>query len=359
MTRRPMFALTAVACVMVLAACGQTSTSTQVTSDSSASADSTASTSAVSPSAVAVPAAFFDRDADGEALANAWFELLSMTGNGSEGSAPTSEDVEAGRALVAPYLDSTFQLQRASGERYVIGDYVPVDIDDFEISDVVVTEPSEDVRVIRYKISTPGAEAPDAGVVYDDTNAPRMTVLRWDEALGHWVIVSHANYNSPVAAICEHPAIEVAPADPGTSADDVELGESLVAQWRDITTGAAQDPELMHPASQIQLADGQGWPNADGEPIKWTPAKAYDYDHVVVTRDGDLLVVSYDAVASDLEMEGETYVSTSSPRLLTYMLTPEGKWSLIGLANFTVPQQIPDGVDCIDGGSLASASASG
>lgn len=349
-------ALTVALCVLALAACGQTGTSTEAASSSVPAVESSSSAPAASPDAAAVPAAFTDRDADGEALANAWFGLLAMTGDGSGNGAPTAEKVEAGRALVAPFLDPAFQLVRASGERYIVGDYVPVDIDGFEISDVVTTEPSPDVRVIRYTISTPGAEAPDAGVVYGDSTSPRITVLRWDDTLGRWLIVSHANFNSPVAAICEHPAITVAPADPGTSAEDVALGESLVQQWRDITTGAVTT-NVMHPASQIQLADGQGWPNADGAPIAWAPAKAYDYGNVVVTRDDDLLVVSYDAQASDLEMEGATYASTSSPRLLTYLLTPEGEWKLIGLANFTVPQQVPDGVDCVDVGQSASASS--
>ena len=81
---------------------------------------------------------------------------------------------------------------------------------------------------------------------------------------------------------------------------------------------------MRHPANQIQLADGQGWPTADGAPIEWAPAQAYDFANVGVARNGDLLVVSYDAVVSDLVMEGDEYRETASPRLLTYLLSPEG-----------------------------------
>jgi hypothetical protein len=52
-------------------------------------------------------------------------------------------------AIVRPYLDPAFILMRATGPRYTAGNFVPLDIDDFELSDFVVTEPREDIRVIR------------------------------------------------------------------------------------------------------------------------------------------------------------------------------------------------------------------
>ena len=297
-----------------------------------------------------VPAAFTDRDASGEDLANAWFGLLSLTGREAGQVATTPEEVEAGMALVRPYLDPAFTLVRATGQRYTAGNYVPLDIDDYEVSDVIVTEPREDIRVIRYFVSEPGATAPDAGVVMSDEKAPRISVFRWDEEQEHWVMVSHANFNSPLAALCSQAPIAVTGETPPTSAEDVALGTSLVEQWRDITTGVSSE-KVRHPANQIQLADGQGWPTADGAPIEWAPAQAYDFANVGVARNGDLLVVSYDAVVSDLVMEGDEYRETASPRLLTYLLSPEGKWELIALANFTVPQDVPADVDCVSLGS--------
>ena len=298
----------------------------------------------------AVPAAFTDRDASGEELANAWFGLLSLTGREAGQVATTPEEVEEGMALVRPYLDPAFTLVRATGQRYTAGNYVPLDIDAFEVSDVIVTEPREDIRVIRYFVSEPGATAPDAGVVMSGDKAPRMSVLRWDNERGQWLMVSHANFNAPLAALCSQAPISVTGETPSTSPEDIALGTSLVEQWRDITTGVSS-AKVRHPANQIQLADGQGWPTADGAPIEWAPAQAYDFANVGVARNGDLLVVSYDAVVSDLVMEGDEYRETASPRLLTYLLSPEGKWELIALANFTVPQDVPADVDCVSLGS--------
>ena len=297
-------------------------------------------------SQAAIPAAFAERDASGEELANAWFGLLSLTGRGEGEVAESADEVEASMELVRPYLDPAFTLVRASGQRYTAGNYVPLDIDVYEVSDVVVTEPREDIRVVRYFVSEPGATAPDSGVVMSDAKAPRISVLRWDESLGHWVMVSHANFNNPVAAICNQSPIEVTGETPETGQEDIALGTSLVEQWRDITTGKSS-AKVRHPANQIQLADGQGWPTTDDKPIEWAPAQAYDFANVGVARNDDLLVVSYDAIASDLVMEGDTYRANSTPRLLTYLQNAEGSWELIALANFAVPEEIPADVECV------------
>jgi hypothetical protein len=332
MRQQPAIVVVALACVALLAACSGQSSTTE-------------------PSATAsIPSAFADRDASGEDLANAYFGLLALTGREAGDAAETPEEVEAGKALVRPYLDPAFTLVRATGQRYTAGTYVPLDVDDFEVTDVVVTEPREDIRVVRYFVTQPGATAPDSGVVMSADKAPRMTVFRWDEGLGHWVLVSHANFNSPIAAICDRSPIAVSGEPPVTSAEDFELGTSLVEQWRAITMGESQE-EVRHPANQIQLADGQGWPTADGKPIEWTPASAYEVANVGIARSGDLLVASYDAVVSDIVMEGDEYAETSSPRLLTYLQSSEGTWELIALANFTVPQDIPADVDCVTLGS--------
>lgn len=306
---------------------------------------SSGGTSAESPTA-SVPSAFADREASGEQLADAFFGLLSMTGGASGGGSADAEAVQAGVDLVRPYLGPSFQILRSTGQRYTADTYVPADIGEFEISEVVTTQPSDDVVVVRYNVATPGAIAPDSNLLFGGDAAPRLTVFRWDDERGHWVLASHANFNSKVAAICDATPFSVDEQEPVADAETVALGETLVQQWKDITTGKVTT-SILDPQAQIQLADGQGWPTADGSEIEWTPAQAYEFANVLTTRDGDLLVVSYDAVADSIVMEGAEYRSTTSPRLLTYQLDPEAGWQLISLANFTVPAEIPDGVDCV------------
>ncbi|MBL6634269.1 MAG: hypothetical protein O3B97_01785 [Actinomycetota bacterium] len=293
-------------------------------------------------------AAFADRDASGEALAYAWPSLVGRTGSDDGVRTATPQQVKDGIAFVRPYLDPAFQLQRAGGERYVRDDYVPPDFDAVEVSNVVTTQPRPDVKVVRYVLSTPDATVPDAGAVLTDEATPQLAVFRWDEQRGHWVVVSHANFVTPVAAICEQDPIPVAKVRPDTSAADTRLGESLVAQWRDITTGKVRNPGARSPEGQIQLADGRGWPSADGDDtIEWKPAKAYEVRNPAITRNGDVLVASYDAVASDITIEGRKYRTLATPRLLTYLRDSGGAWKQVGLANFTVPTGVPAGVDCV------------
>ncbi|MBU3675426.1 MAG: YjbH domain-containing protein, partial [Solirubrobacteraceae bacterium] len=254
-----------------------------------------------------VSSAMADRDATGQALANGWFGLLAATGSGT-GTVTVSPEEVRGGGLLKPYLDPAFQLQRASGERYLASNYVPTDIDRFKVSNVVVTNPREGVKVVRYVVRTPGATTPDSSTVLSSEASPRLTVFRWDEGSGHWMVVSHANFNTPVAAICDHKPVAVTKEKPDTSAEDVKTGEALVNEWRDITLGKTKKA-VLDPANQIQLADGQGWPNPNGEKIKWAPAKAYESKDIAITQNEDLLVASYDAVVSDLAVEGSTYGS--------------------------------------------------
>ena len=88
-----------------------------------------------------------------------------------------------------------------------------------------------------------------------------------------------------------------------------------------------------------------------GAPIKWSPASAYAVEDIAITRNGNLLVASYDAVSSGLVLEGDTYRPKAAPRLLTYIQTAEGKWELLALGNFNVPEGIPQGVACVGSSS--------
>jgi hypothetical protein len=315
---------------LLVSACG---------SDNGSSSTSTSAVPAAAASALA------DRGASGKALANGWFSLLEATGSGTGTITATPEQIRAGSELVKPYLDPAFQLQRASGQRYLASDYVPSDIGEFKISNVVVTEPTDEIKVVRYSVSTPGATTPDSGELLSSKVSPRISVFRWSEDRGHWVISSTANFNTPVAAICGQAPVKETKEQPTTSAEDVATGEELVSQWRDITLGKSKK-SVLDPQNQIQLADGQGWPNPDGSKIKWSPASAYEPEDIVITRGGDLLVASYAAVESGLAIEGSTYGKSASPRLLTYRLNDQNEWKLIALANFNSPTEVPKGVDC-------------
>jgi hypothetical protein len=246
------------------------------------------------------------------------------------------------------YLDPAFTLLRATGQRYTAGNFVPLNIRNYELSDFVVTEPREDIRVIRFFVTQAGATSPDAGVVMSEEKSPRIVVLRWDEELGHWVMVSYANFNKAIAAICEQDPIIVRGETPNTSAEDLALGTSLIEQQAANATGQSAE-KVGHPfAFQIQFADGQGWPTTGEATIDdWTPAKSYEFDNVGVARNDDLIVVSYDVVVDGVVIEGDEYRDKASPRLYTYLRNSDGKWEQIALGNFNVPEDVPADVECV------------
>lgn len=336
MTKRPLIVLVAIVGAVLLTACG----------GQSATVESTASE--VMPAAFTDPkAAFANPDASGEDLVNAWFGLLALTGRGAGEVATSSEEVEAGMKTVRPYLDPAFTLMRATGQRYTAGNYVPLDIDAFELSDFVVTEPRDDIRVIRFFVSQPGATSPDAGVVMSGDKAPRIAVLRWDATQDHWVMLSYANFNSAIAAICEQDPIQVRGETPVTSPGDLALGTALAERNAAVATGKSAN-EVMSPAYQVQFADGHGWPTTEETMIdEWKPAESYDFANVGVARNGDLLVLSYDVKVKDVVIEGDEYRDTASPRLITYLRSPDGEWEKIALGSFNVPEDTPSNVDCV------------
>jgi ketosteroid isomerase-like protein len=312
----------AVASVLTLAACGGTS----------------------SNSAVEIPAAFGDRQASGEALANAWFALLEKTGSAAGVLEVSPDEAARGAELVKPYLDPAFQLQRSTGQRYTRESYLPSDIDQFEISDVRATKPREGVQVLRYTTRTPGATLPDQGVVLSDELMPRLTVLRWDDELGRWLIVSHANFNTPVQAVCNQKPIVLNAVEVATPSADRELGEKLVRKFYDLLESGDGRP-LMHTEVQGQTASGAGYTTVD----EYTPGqlKSANLREFVVTRSGDLLVVSVGTEAQGTVFANSTELGTKlHPRLLTFMKDEQGEWKLVAIAIFNVPAEVPAGVDC-------------
>lgn len=292
----------------------------------------------------AVPEAFGDQGADGETLANAWFEFLASTGS-PEGTVEVSpEDAVAAAALTKPYLDPAFQLQRATGQRYTREDYIPSDIDAFRVSNVSVTEPREDLKVIRYAVQTTAATVPDAGLVMSDVLAPRLTLMRWDAEQGHWVIVSHANFNTPVQAVCDQEPIEMTSEEVTTSEADRKLGEELVRKWFDLLIAGDGSP-LLHPQVQGQSATGAGYTTAAEYPgAKIEAAELSDF---IVTRNRDLLVVSHGVDAQGSAWGGSMPLSTNkTPRLHTFLEDQQGEWKLVSTAVFNPATGLPDDADC-------------
>lgn len=285
--------------------------------------------------------AFFNRHATGQDLTTAFFKLLQATGSPTGVTGTTPEQDRVSRALVAPFLDSAFQLQRADGTLFTAKDYLPTDIDEFEIRDLQATQPAAGVVVTRYHVSARGATQPGSSLFMSDLLQPRLTVFHWDDSSRSWKILSHANFNTPVeATLHSNPVVPSKPHTVSTSPEDKALGKKVhenfvQAAW------AGQGALWMHPQAQVQWASGAGSTGMKNYVPSKAPRPGVVSD-ILVTRNGPLLVVSSRAAIEGLNRPGEGVMnSRSQPVLCTYLLNETGDWKLISTAVFRPPSALP------------------
>jgi hypothetical protein len=296
---------------------------------------------------------FSNKAATGDELARAFFDLLSDTGSETGVVGTTTEQDEASKALVKPYLDPAFQLQRASGERYTAETYLPADVDKFELGDVRETRPSDDVVVVRYSVRT-SQTLPDAALVMSGAKAPRLTVFHWSNADSRWKILSHANFNTPIAAICDEKPIVDNNLPSPASPEDQALGEGLMRNFYDLLVEGDAAP-VLHPLFQYQNASGVGYTTLS-ERKKKTKLPETLFEHAVVTRDGDFLVVSLYHTAKERTIMGQHHLrGGKSANLATFHMGDQGAWSMIALASFVPANALPAGVMCVPAGKIETA----
>ncbi len=297
---------------------------------------------------------FGNKTATGEELANAFFDLLSNTGSPTGTVGTTAEQDEASKALVKPFLDPAFQLQRASGERYIADTYLPADVDDFEIGDVREARPADDVVVVRYSVRTTET-LPDAALFMSKDKAPRLTAFHWSDSDSQWKVLSHANFNTPVAAVCDKDPIVDNGLESSVSPEDQALGEGLMTKFYDLLVQGDSAP-ILNSQMQYQSASGVGYTTL-GERKKTTKLPKTEFSDAVVTRNKSLLVVSvYHQTESDRVLMQQTKLRAGkSANLATFMQGNDGDWSMIALASFVPGKSLPDGAVCVPAGKLEDA----
>ena len=297
---------------------------------------------------------FSNKSATGEELAHAFFDLLSHTGSPAGNVGTTAEQDAASKALVRPFLDAAFQLQRSSGERYTAETYLPADVDDFKIADVREARPSENVLVVRYSVGTTET-LPDVGLVMSKDKAPRLTAFHWSDADARWKLLSHANFNTPVAAVCDKNPIVDNGLDSSASPEDQALGEGLMRKFYDLLVQGDAAP-ILNSQMQYQSASGVGYTTL-AERKKPTKLPKTVFSDAVVTRNKSLLVVSvyHRTVDERILMQQTKLRAGKSANLATFMKGSDGNWSMIALASFVPGKELPEGIQCVPPGKLENA----
>ena len=130
------------------------------------------------PASAAPPPKLKDPDATGEKLATKFLTLLQ------------NQDM---KGLTAG-LDPSFQLQRADGTGVTKAEYLakPSTVTSFKIGPELNAVQAGDLLTLRWQLE---ANTQIEGTQYRVTEAPRLSVFRWDGR--QWRIVAHANFNVP------------------------------------------------------------------------------------------------------------------------------------------------------------------
>lgn len=294
---------------------------------------------------------FSNKSATGEELANAFFDLLSNTGSPAGNVGTTAEQDEASKVLVKPYLDRAFQLQRASGERYTAENYLPADVEEFEVGDVRETRPAKDVVVVRYSVRATQT-LPDAALLLSKDKAPRLTVFHWSHPDSRWKIISHANFNTPVAAMCNRKPMVESKLASYASAEDQALGARLTNEWMELLEKGSFLP-MLSPMFQFQTASGKGMTGIS----EFVPGRVSkrEVKDLVITRNDNLLVVTLYAMEPNSEVLGEQVGEKFAPRIYTFFKYKDGSWRMISCGYFNVPTHLPEDVACVPAGKLENA----
>lgn len=291
---------------------------------------------------------FGNRNATGESLANAFFELLSAAWRESRSAGTGAANDKAAQALVKPYLDRAFLLQRASGERYTAETYVPADVEAYDIGDVHETRPARDIVVVRYSVRATET-LPDEELVMSKDKAPRLSAFRWDSKDLRWKIAAHTNFDTPVAAICNRKPLGYNNLASPVASPDYQLGSQLLDEW---FTHAENGSllEMLHPQYQFQGADGHGaTTTADYKaPVIARP----ETDRLVVTRNENLMTLSFYVKTTRTVWKNMEYNTGMSPRLFMFLKEKDGPWKAIYITSINPPKTLPEGMDCVPTGTL-------
>ncbi len=288
---------------------------------------------------------FSKKGATGEELAHAFFDLLSKTGGPAGAVGTTAEQDAASKRLIKPYLDPAFQLQRSSGQHYIAETYLPADVDDFEIGEVRETRPAEDVVVVRYFVGA-SQTLPDAALVMSKDKAARLSVFHWSISDARWKILSHANFNTPIAAFCNQKPIVDNGLESPASSEDQTLGEGLMRNFYDLLVNGNAEL-ILNPLFQYQSAIGVGFTTLSERKTK-TKFSETQFDHAVVTRNKRLLIVSLYNTTKERVLMGQYHLRAGkSASMATFLQGSDGVWAMIALASFAPSKALPEGVLCV------------
>ncbi|MFO1057911.1 MAG: hypothetical protein U1E53_13205 [Dongiaceae bacterium] len=221
--------------------------------------------------------------------------------------------------------------------------YFPHDIDEFSITDVVVSRTSETVLVISFDVKLPNRTSLRSGLVMSGEIAPRLLVMRWNAAAGMWKIVTQADFDTPKAALCGADT-DFRPARSHFRPEDIELaGKYLEKVQTASLTGT--EKEVQSRGFQYVFASGER-KTAPGK-VRARMKRRIEMLNIEAIRSGDLLAVRFDAHPS-LTLDGGDVRDELRPTLMTFHHDSDGEWRMIAIGLFSVTAKLAKDVPCVE-----------
>jgi hypothetical protein len=280
----------------------------------------------------------------GKRLADEVYSVLSEVGTPTGNiSAELPAGGEAAVKIAKSILSDQALIQNARFSHGITKKtYIPTDIDQFNISDVVVTLPAEDVLVASYRVSLPDRTDTVTGTVLSGDFLPRLTVLQWNESIQMWQVFSHADFDSPRAAVCGADTKRDY-VKSSFKRDDVELGAAIITEFVDAMMG---DYLKEHVLKGYQYVYASGEKKTQDGPVRTTIKRQVERLNLEAVRSGRLIAIRYDTPGV-LELDSGDVEPEIKPRLFTFYQGEDGKWRFISAAVFSVTKKLSDHMNCI------------
>jgi hypothetical protein len=221
--------------------------------------------------------------------------------------------------------------------------YFPDDIGAFSISNVVVSRPSDTVLVISFDVKLPKRTNLRSGIVMSDDSMPRLLVMRWNAAAGMWKIFTHADFDTPKAALCGADT-DVKPGKSVFRPEDLEIARKYLEKIQTASLNGTEK-EVQSRGFQYVFASGER-KTAPGK-VRARIKNRVEMLDVEAIRSNDLLAVRFDAHPS-LTLDGGDVQSELRPTLMTFHRDADGEWRMIAIGMFSVTAKLAKDVPCIE-----------
>jgi len=281
----------------------------------------------------------------GMTLAQEAFATHARVGrpSGQVGGTPSTADLKAVADVKAMFDDDALiQLARLN-YGLTKSTFEPNHVDDFTITDMVISRPSDEILVASFNVALPNRVDLSSGITFQGKSMPRLAVLRWSIQANQWKIFTSADFDSPQSFLCNKDS-SYKPKKSQFDEASIALARSLLDELMDSTVKHTEETVR---TKGFQLVFGGGERQTSDGPIRVKLKSRAKMENVEAIRSGSLLAVRADGT-STLTLDGGAVEKNLRPRIYTFQLEQDGRWRVAAIAIFALTERIKEGVLCVE-----------